>query len=295
MTLMLWPTRVRVAWGPAWAVLCGALAVGSLWRLEQWWQADRLLALLLTLLLAEVLWSSWRGILVDMRWADLLAAHPLPEHGYPVLVPPFTTPWSLLGRLLGDWARRRRWADQALSPEQRGAWMALPVLPPLIVVVSALGGPATFLLSLAALSLAVLEWRLGRGNRSCPGLQAALEIGLSWLAGHLVFAPLTVESLVLACGYAVAYQGALMLLQGSYSRWPVWMYGGQAVAMGLLVLLRRPAAALAVGLLMAPQMLLLDDGYDRVGLLRRAAPFVAAAMGVAAMGVAAWSVATGAV
>ncbi|MFX1355541.1 MAG: hypothetical protein ACFFGP_16425, partial [Promethearchaeota archaeon] len=197
VTLLLIPSGSAVALGPAWSVLCGTWAAGN-WR----WESDALLALLLTIFVAEVLWSTWRAQLVDMDWKSFLVAHPLPAPGDPVPGPPYTTPWSPLGRLFGRWAQVRRWLHETVSVERRGALLTLPILPLLILLLSATIGWQTLILSLAALSLSLIEWLVARRGGTHKALQAGLEIGLSWLAGHVVFGQLTWVSFALACCYA---------------------------------------------------------------------------------------------
>ena len=292
VTLSLLPSGPAVALGPVWAVLCGAWAADG-WR----WESEALLALVVTIFIAEVLWSSWRAQLIDLAWAAYLAAHPLPARGDPVFTLPYTTPWSPLGHALKRWAQLRRWMRETLSAERRGAILALPILPPLIVLLSALVSWQLLALSLAALALVLIEWRIARRGGTHTALQAGLEIGLSWLAGHLAFAPLTAISFTLACGYALSYQGALACTcppdarPGRHS-WPLALfYGGQIVALVTVLLggkLGAPVAATAMGLLLAPQWLLLarlQAGERGIHYLRRAAPFLMLAMPIAAWAV----------
>jgi hypothetical protein len=254
--------------------------------------ANTLLALLLTMFIAEVLWGTWRALLVDLDWGRLFAAHPLPDHGDPVLQLPYTAPWSPMGRLLGQWGRARRWLREAASTEARGALSSFPVLPPLILLLSTVVGWQLVVLSLAALSLTLIEWLVARRRRSHEALQAGLEIGLCWLAGHSTLHPLTWSSLTLACCYSIAYQGALSLTRtrsaadhhrsGSLAL----LFGGQAAAFVLLVLLRHPLPATIVGVLLAPQLLLvprLGPGAQSRWYLQRAVPFLMIAMLVAAL------------
>ena len=161
LTFLLVPTGSPVKLGPAWGVLCGALAAGN-WR----WEGETLLKLALTLFIAEALWSTWRALLVDTDWKGMLATHPLPARGDPLPRLPYTTPWSPLGRVLGWWGRMRRWARESPVAERRGALMTLPLLPPLILLLSVVTGWQTLLLSLAALSLSLLEWLAARRGQS---------------------------------------------------------------------------------------------------------------------------------
>ena len=142
-----------------------------------------MLSLVVALFIAEVLWASWRAHLTDVNWEAYVAAHPLPAQGDRLPALPYTGPLSPLGRVLKKWGQVRRWIRESLPAEQRGATIALPVLPPLILFLSALVGWRLLVLSLAALCLPLLEWRLSRRGAALSALQAGLEIGLSWLAG----------------------------------------------------------------------------------------------------------------
>ena len=136
--------------------------------------------------------------------------------------------------------------------------------------------------------------RIARRGGTHTALQAGLEIGLSWLAGHLVFAPLTAISLTLACGYALTYQGALACTCSRDAgperhSWPLALfYGGQSVALIVVLLGGKPGAPVAatgMGLLLAPQLLLLtrlQTGELGIDYLRRAVPFLMLAMPIAA-------------
>ena len=293
VTLLLPPSGSMVALGPAWATLCGACAARA-WQ----WDGATMLSLVATVFVTEVLWASWRAHLVEADWKGYLAAHPLPPHGDQLPALPYTTPASPLGHLLKRWGQVRRWVRESLTTSQQGAILALPVLPALALLLSALVSWHLLVLSLAALCLSLLEWRLAQRATLLSAPQAALEIGLSWLAGHVAFAPLTSASFILACCYAVAYQGTLV-----YQRQPVekrhratnWalgaLYFGQVAALVLVLARGRPGAALAataMGLLTAPQLLLLahpeagEPAPRRRQYLVRAVPFLALAMPIAA-------------
>jgi hypothetical protein len=285
VTLLLLPSGSLAPLGPLWAALCGAWA--ATWQ----WQREPLLALVLTLFTVEVLWSTWRAQLIDINWARDLVIHPLPARGDPLPALPYTTPWSPLGRLLGRWGRVRRWLRETVSAEHRGALIALIVLPPIILLLSGAIGPRMLALSVAALSLSAIEWRLARQGHAHRALQAGLEIGLSWIAGHQVFGPLTWISFALACSYALAYQGALSLGHADRAWSLGLLYGGQALAALWLLLPGHPSpanaayAALGAALLLVPQLLLLSrfEAHGREAwYVPRAAPFVMAAMALAA-------------
>lgn len=298
-TLLFVPASSATAPGPAWAVLCGACAAAN-W---QWKDAAPWISLLLAILIAEALWSTWRNLLLYLNWTALLR-HLAPTSDEP-LAPglPYTTPWSPLGRALGRWSRVRQILRSQLPAATRGAVFTLPVLPPIILLLSAVAGRSMVLLSLAALALSLVEWLVAQRHDTHFALQAGQRIGLSWLAGHAVLGQLTWVSLAMACCYAIVCQGALTLGQlapqsegAPASRGPsgarAWslflLYGGQVAAWMLLVLLKLPVRATAVGLLIAPQLLLLarlqTAGSPR-WYLRHTVPFIMVSMPLAAWAV----------
>ena len=282
-TLLLLPTHARAGLIPTWAVLSGVLAANS-WQ----WRGQKWIVLPVTLFIAEILWSTWRSLLVDLDWLAYLRTHPLPAQGDPIFRLPYTTPGSPLGKLLVKWGQIRLWMRKTLSGERRGAILAIPLLPLLILCLSALCGREILLLSTAALALSVIEWRIARNSRSSPSLQAGLEIGLCWLAGHSILAPLTWPSFTLACCYALAYQG--MLSTGTKPRaWPLALtYGGQIGALIGLALWKHPLAAAVNGILCALQWLFLIRFYSdrgRAQYLKHISPLV-----VLSMVVSAWAV-----
>jgi hypothetical protein len=289
VTLILVPSEVAVPLGPAWAVLSGVIAAGH-WR----WEGSVVLSLIIAAFISEVLWSSWRAQLVDADWRQFVRLHPLPERGDRVPLPPYAKPGSPVGRFLTQVGRIRLWMRKELPDERRGMLIATAVLPPLILLLSALVSVHMLILSAAALSIVILEWRAAERERGHDALRAALEIGLSWLAGHLVMAPLTPVSLILACCYATAYQGVLSIQRphrpGQHLRIPslALLLSGQ-VASALVVLLfgrRIPlVGATTLGFLVAPQLLLLAGmslhGHNQA-YARRVAPFLMLAMPIAA-------------
>jgi hypothetical protein len=288
-TLILVPSAVAVPLGPAWAVLSGVVAAGH-WH----WEGSVLLSLIMAAFISEVLWSSWRAQLVDAEWRQFLRLHPLPSRGDPVPLPPYARPDSPIGRVLMQMGRIRLWMRKELPDERRGMLIATAVLPPLILLLSALVNVQMLVLSVAALSVVILEWRAAEREQDHDALRAALEIGLSWLAGHLIVAPLTPVSLLLACCYAIAYQGILSIQRPRSVDRPAripslaLLLSGQ-VAAGLTVLLSGRQVPLmgaaALGFLIAPQLLLLAGISLREhshAYARRVAPFLMLAMPIAA-------------
>ena len=97
--------------------------------------------------------------------------------------------------------------------------------------------------------------------------------------------------MTLACCYAIAHQGTLALNKQASLAAPhrtgwslVLLCGGQAAALGLLVLLEQPVAATISGLMLAPQLLLMARLQTDAPqwYLRHAVPFMMGAMLVGA-------------
>jgi hypothetical protein len=129
----------------------------------------------------------------------------------------------------------------------------------------------------------LLRWR----NREFLAGRAAVLVGLSWLAGHMVFADASASSLVLALAFTIAAWGILRVSQDRKAG--LWLLnGGLAVAAIALVLLKQPLAAGAVGLLLFGEMALqpsLRFGGDPARVLRRIWPWVMVAMLAAALAI----------
>lgn len=298
LLLFLLPPASVVALVPAWAVLCGAFtALRGTWTAHSEASgipnSDTWVTLVLVVFVVQILWSTGRALLIENnRTYGLIdrVLDPPPQsrtrHRTPRL--PYTTPWSPLGRL------ERGWHMPSLPESAR--WTLVLVLL-LTAILSAMIDWQMTLLSLTAAVLSLIEWRVARRGSTASALQAGTLIGLGWLAGHSVFAPPTWTSLILACCYAITYQGALELdradpwHQETHSTenhrlsWALSLvFGGQGAAFALLVILGRPLAATLSGLLLAPQGLLLAllDTHTRQSYIRKAIPFVTAAMIIAA-------------
>lgn len=301
ISLSLLPATSVVTLVPAWAVLCGGLAARDhRWPFQTAPDPQTWLAFVLVVFVVQVLWSTGQGLLLRSSLLlksshnDALAdrtPQPRTERRLPRF--PYTTPWSPLGRL------GCRWHTSTLTESAR---LTLALVPLLVLILSALIGWSMIVLSLAATALSLIEWRIARQGHTSSALEAGTLVGLGWLAGHVVFAPLTWTSLTMACCFAIADQGALVLerspgqgeesVPSPSSRLP-WaltlLYVGQGAALGWLVVLERPLAAALLGALLAPQWLLLALLKIRTSqsYIRHAVPFVMVAMLVASWAVSA--------
>jgi hypothetical protein len=269
----------RPFWGVmgVWAVLCGALASSHLR-----WESAGILALALVVLLADLGWGSLFDLATGTNWFRPSAEgrSPSQPHGRPAL--PYTQPNSPGGRLFRWGSRVRSWWPDA-GPALVGSLAAAA----LTAVLASLLPPRLYPLNAVLVALIVvgviLRWRGCAFNAG----QAAVLVGLSWLAGHLAFAGMSTASLVMALGFTTAAWGVLRASQGRKAG--LWLLnGGLAFAAIVLMLLRQPLAAGGVGLLLFGQMALqpsLRFGGDPARVVPRTWPWLMAAMLVAALAV----------
>jgi hypothetical protein len=137
----------------------------------------------------------------------------------------------------------------------------------------------------ALVGLAVLRERRQQGKGSLAG-QALVRIGLSWLAGHLAFGPMSGPSLALALCFTLAAWGAWRVAADRVGLW--LLNGGQAVGLALLAAVKQPLVVGGLGLLLFGQVALqlpLPGRGDPGSLVRRTWPWLMAAMMVAAFAI----------
>jgi hypothetical protein len=281
---------LRQGWlRPAWSALCGAVASGRLTL-----STEPLLQLALLIFLVDVIWGGlWSG-LVATDWATPLQRWRTWRRGQPSRLLPYSAPDGPAGRLARTWGQLRSWWHELARPVLGPTLAGLGLLLPLAVVMAAVLGVLTLLITLAAITLVELIFAWTGGDaRPVPGPQALFEITLPWLAGHTLFALPANGSTLLALSYALSYAGALRMLQNQsgLARWNA----GQIFAIGVLVALRQPLMAGLAGLLFLVQELvepgLLDEETGRVvpeaaaRFLRSMQPWLMAGMLVAAWGV----------
>jgi hypothetical protein len=280
--------RLDVTWrgsglwlGPIWAIVCGSIASGG-WK----WTSQTALQALLLFFLVDGAWATLWAAAVETDWAT-----PAQEWGKSNVTPAYTLPYTRPNtpgdRVLRWLAYTIEWWREHLRPSIGSSVSKIALCIALGVALSAvLGWPA---MALSAASLAIVEAGViaGRGSgRPLPALKATLEIGLAWVVSHVVFAPLTVPSVVLAAAFAAAYGTGLTLIEGG-RRATVWN-SAQFTAAGLLVLMRQPVAALAVFFIVIPQMLLepaLRRGAGGAWFVRSTQAWLMLAMLVAAVSI----------
>jgi hypothetical protein len=159
----------------------------------------------------------------------------------------------------------------------------------LTLILAIILGRRVIILTLAALAIMVLALlRARRHSAPPPSLQAILETGFAWLAGHTAFGPLSLWSFLLAALYTVAYHNCLKLATNRGKHSLALLNVSQAAVIALLIFFRQPVMTGLVSLLLLPQILLqpfLSQGQVELWYLRRIGPFLMAGMLLAALAV----------
>jgi hypothetical protein len=263
-----------------WAVLCGALA-SNRFR----WEGGDLLTLVMAMLLADLAWGSLWDLAAGIDWFRPLAENWPPAHPAQVAVLPYTQPNSPGGRLFRGLNRLVGWWRESFWPAAGSALLGVLAAAALATVLTLLLPARLRLLNAVLVALAGLGMVRRRRGRFLLAGEAATQVGLGWLAGHLAFAEMSNPSLALALAFALAVWGSMRVARELAAG--LWLQdGGQVVSVILLAVLKQSLAAGAVGLLLFGQVVmqpLLHLGGDRARIFRRTWPWLMAAMLVAAL------------
>lgn len=238
--------------GPLTATVAGILASGAFH-----WSWSTLLRAAVLLLLAELGWANLWWAAAGTDWASLRERwNEWPGTNLTAGVVPYAQPGSPAGRLARWWTDLRHWGQAELWP-RRGVQLGAVLMGlPLALAFSFVLGPKIALLTLAVLAISqmVLFFGPADGNAN-PFAQAAVEIGIPWLGGVLVFGHLTWPCLALGIGLVVAYAG--LVLTSRDKSGGLWLAVGQGTMVVSLAAVNRPLAAAGVGALYFPQLALL--------------------------------------
>ncbi len=245
------PTRDRSLWlGPAWSVICGLIASGSIV-----WQGQALLVSILAVLLADGFWATVWWTLIEIDWTDMLARWPEVEIGHTPHALPFTRSGSAADRLLNWLARSRAWLRSIVWPERGSAILSTLVAIGLAIIFSILIGWQALALSLAALALTQLALLTRKLSASIVSIiHGLLAVGLAWLLGHAAFNQITYLSLGMALLFSISYSGVIEVirLEKSTRRWLL----PQVLIVAILAVLQMPIAAFALIAVLVAQSLL---------------------------------------
>jgi hypothetical protein len=284
----------RMWLGPAWAVLCGAVASGEL---EIGWRAA--LAVLLAVVLADgVLGSVWTLATSAGQWRlpKKRRGNPRGEAALPAL--PYTLPGSVGGRLSSFLAQAlHRWRD-VIWPRVGTSIAGMGFLSLVALLMAAFLGMGPFVVTAVAVGFAaagVVDARSG-GSRGAV-LASCVLAGLPWLIGYTALGGTTVieeglasflRILLWPALYAVTWYGYRMLGQEQSQRGAVVLNLAQVAAVALLVAVRQPIMAGAAALFLLPQLLLqpaLLRADEGLWYLRHSQIFAMCAMMAMAVGV----------
>jgi len=239
--------------------------------------------LALLILLVDGGWSTLWAALGGTDWATPLRQWRRWRSGKRLATPPYTLPGSPgddVSRWLGQ---LRAWWQDILWPACGSAVLAIAVALPVTIVLGALLGMESVLLSIATLAVIQLgaAWESGRGFIA-PGWDAIIAVTLPWLAGHAAFGPLRLSSAAMALAFALPW-GSTWRANRAWAR--VLSIGTQLLAAALLIALRQSLAASTLLLLIVPQLAIfpwLQRGHPLSQYVRYARPWLMAAMLVAA-------------
>lgn len=236
------------AWlGPTWAVLCGIIAAAQFH-----WSSNEFVAIFVALVIAEGLWASLWAALAETNWSMSLRRWSEWHEGAPVKSLPFTQPGSIAARLAVTLGYCRDWLARDLIPHDGNALASSVVMPAVALVLSAVLGAPAVLLTIIAILLPQLALALCRCNgQPSAVLRGVVELTLPVLLGYVLFKPLSVEIVIAAVGFGLAYAGAVSRTWN----WRLWNLG-QVVVLLLLVLTRHSVGAFLVGVFWLPQFLL---------------------------------------
>lgn len=241
----------------------------------------------LVLLLADLAWGSLWDLATGTEWFQILAEGWPPERPASLVALPYTQPNSPGGRLVRGLSRVLGWWREtfwpAAGPSLLGVLAALLLAVILTLLLPERLRPLNAMLA-ALIGLGLVQRCRGRAPLAADSF---VQVALGWLAGYLVFAEVNWPSLTLALSFALAVWGSLRIERGLWGG--LWLLdGGQVIAAALLIGLKQPLAAGAVGLLLVGQIafqLVLHPGGESAPITRRTWPWLMATMIVAALAV----------
>ncbi|MBI3915130.1 MAG: hypothetical protein HY327_13205 [Chloroflexi bacterium] len=279
IALDLRPARPLTLLGPAWAVLCGALASGGVGA-----RGSSILFLLLALFLSDALLGAWRALWLESDWRATVRQ--LSVSAATWLALSTDAPHSRVARARERTARSFAYARQMVWPLVNSEIIGQLLIGLFALCLAILLGQAAIALTSGAMLLALIEGEIGAPRGA--GMRAVYEISFPWLIGQSAFGFFSALSLFLLILSTITYRALLGLASTRQGHWLIWSNLAQFVVVLTLVAASAPipAAVVALGLL---AQILWQARYhldrDGVAYARRAQSYVMISMLMAALAV----------
>jgi hypothetical protein len=240
--LELRPTRPLTWLGPAWAVLCGAVASGGLIL-----RGQTAFLLIFSLLLGDVLLGAWRALWLQPDWRDSVRRAVINAPTWYVDSDD-AEGWRFV-RLVRRLGGRVRFLRKVILPAVDSEIGGMAMVGALALSVAVVLGQTVVALTLVALFLALVEGQVS-GERGAY-LRALFEIALPWLIAESAFGYFSWLSLFYLLIFTGVYRSLLGLAETRRTHWLVWSNLAQLLAALALFVGRAPAVAglVALGLL----------------------------------------------
>lgn len=236
------PARPLTLLGPAWAVICGAIASGGLL-----WQTHTVLNLVLLILLCDALLGAWRSLWLHADWRTTLPRNMASAHIW--LMTSRETPRFFLLRWLQPISQRIRLLRVVAWPLLDSEITGMLVAGLLALCVAVVLGLVPTILTAVALALALIEGQIGAERGTL--LRAVFEIALPWSIATSAFGNFSWLALAAIALFTLMYL-ALIGMSSQQSRFWTWLCNGvQLIIIVILVYFKVAAGAgiVALGLL----------------------------------------------
>ncbi|HEX7586871.1 MAG TPA: hypothetical protein VF478_01005 [Anaerolineae bacterium] len=242
LALELRPTRPLTWLGPAWAVLCGAVASGGLLP-----RGQTAFLLIFSLLLGDVLLGAWRALWLQPDWRDAVRRAVINAPTWYVESDD-AYGWRVV-RLIRRIGGRVRFLRKVILPAVDSEIVGMAMVGALALSVAVVLGQTVVALTLAALFFALVEGQVS-GERGAY-LRALFEIALPWLIAESAFGYFSWLSLFYVLIFTLVYRSLVGLAETRRTYWLVWSNLAQLLAALALFVGSAPAVAglAALGLL----------------------------------------------
>jgi len=280
------PTRTLTLLGPAWAALCGAIASGSLILTSQTFpgvtvRGQTILTLILIIMLCDAFLGAWRSLWLQSDWRPALS-HALDSSDR------WLRPWNpsefFLRRWAGTLGRWIKYLREIIWPIIESEMIGMIIAGILALSTAVVLGPQTFLLTVLAMILSLVEGQVGTARGA--GLRALGEIALPFHIAQSAFGFFSWSSLAFAILFTLVYRALLGLATTRQMNWIRWSNIAQLGVVALLLIRSSPigAGVVAMGLL-AQVLWQARFIYDRdgSGYARRIQSYILVAMLIAAI------------